>query len=347
MTLEELSQKLNVSTSTISRALSRPDLVSRLTRERVLSAVKEYNYRPNRIARSLRKRRTQLVGIIVSDIQNPFYAAVVRAVEGVLTHNGYTLLIFNANESPETEIQALHLLGEMQVAGIIHASTGANVEMLKELCAQDVPIIDIDRVSGLDEADLVMVNNQLGAQMAAHHLLGLGHDRLAVISGPLHLTPGLERLEGFRHALAEDNIPLPEDYIELGDFREHSGYAAAQRLLALSEPPTALFVANNEMMAGALAAVRERNVAIPRELSLISFDDVRWAKYVEPPLTVIAQPTREIGLQAAELLFERFSGRTQQVQRILDPALVIRGSCAAPCSVSRQLLYPTERGGGG
>ena len=330
MTLVELAAKLNLSISTVSRALSRPDMVAPRTRELIAEAAERYGYRPNGIARSLRKGKTQTIGLVVSDIQNPFYASVTRATERVAARHGYTLVICNADENAENEARALRLLDDMQVAGIIHGSSGATLPLLQTLSAKGIPIVDIDRVSGLAEADTVLVDNALGAALAAEYLLSLGHTRVAIITGPQHLTTGAERLSGFRRALGEADTALTDAYVKIGDFREASGFAATLELLALPLAPTALFVANNEMMAGALSALQKRGVKVPEDISLISFDDVRWAKYVDPPLTIIAQPTEQIGTLAAELLFERLAGRSERVSRRLEPTLVVRGSCAAP-----------------
>ena len=327
MNLTDLAKELNLSVSTVSRALSRPDLVSDTTRERVLMAAEHYGYRPNGIARSLRKGRTQTIGLVVSDIQNPFYSAITRAVERVVAKHGYSLVICNADEDAASEGQALMLLHEMQAAGIIHSPTSANIEALQRLSAGGVPIVDIDRVSGLKNADTVLVDNKLGAKLAAEHLLELGHTHIAIIAGPAHLTTGRDRSEGFREALEAAGLNLDRSYCKLGDFKEASGYQATLELLRQARPPTALFVANNEMAAGALAAIRECHVTVPERLSVISFDDVRWAKYVEPPLTVIAQPVEEMGTLAAQLLFERFEGRREPVACVLTPILVRRESC--------------------
>lgn len=330
MTLTELAHELGLSPSTISRALSRPDLVAEATRQKVLMAVKAYGYTPNAIARSLRKGETRTIGVVVSDIENPFYSAVVRAVECVAANHGYSCVICNADENADKEAQALSLLNELRVSGIIHASTGTNLITLHKLQNEGLPIVDIDRASGLKGVDTVLVDNALGARLAATHLLELGHKRNAVITGPLHLTTGHDRLKGFQDALEAAGESLPGHYIEIGDFREASGYRATLALLELPTPPTALFVTNNEMMAGALAALRERGLRIPQDMSLISFDDVRWAKYVEPPLTIIAQPTEQLGVKAAKLLFERLQGRLEPITCVLAPELVKRGSCAFP-----------------
>lgn len=331
--LAEIAEKLNLSVSTVSRALTRPELVAEGTRQRILKTAETFAYRPNSVARSLRKGKTRTLGLIVSDIQNPFYAAVVKAVEGVAAGHGYSTVVCNADENPRKETDALHLLAEMKVAGIIHGSTGANLDILQEL-SRECPIVDIDRISGLADADTVLVDNYAGARLATEHLLGFGHSRLAVIAGPQHLTTGRDRLEGFVQTLSDAGIALPDPYLQLGSFREASGYEAATRLLELASPPTALFVANNEMTAGALTALREHGTKVPHTLSLVSFDDVRWAKYLEPPLTVVAQTTRQLGSLAAALLFERLAGRQEAVRRVLQPTLVVRGSSAPPEAVA-------------
>lgn len=319
-----------MSVSTVSRALSRPELVSPATRQKVMATAATYGYTPNAIARSLKNGRTRALGIVVSDIQNPFYSSVVREIERVAAGRSYSCVICNADEDAYGEERSLELLLSLQVAGIIHASTGANLASLQKLQRAGVPLVDIDRSSGLKDVDTVLVDNAFGAHLATEHLLDLGHRRIAVVTGPQALTTGRERLRGFRNALEERSVPLIPEFVEIANFREAGGYGAVIRLLTLPEPPTALFVANNEMMAGALSALRERSLRVPHDISLISFDDVRWARYVEPPLTVIAQPTEQIGTLAAGLLFERLAGRQEAVHYMLKPELVRRASCAPP-----------------
>ena len=330
MNLRELGRRLNLNPSTVSRALTRPNLVSVETRERVTAAVQEFGYVPNAVARSLRRGHTKTFGVIVSDLQNPFYSTVVRAIERVAIGRGYSCVICNADEDVAAEDRALTLLKELQVAGVIHASTGVNVDSLRQLRDSGVPVVDIDRHSGLDEVDSVLVDNERGARLAVTHLREFGHTRIATIAGPKHLTTGRDRLNGFLTSLTALGNPIPDEYVEVGDFREASGYVAASRLMALPNPPTALFVANNEMMAGALSALQTLAIRVPGDVSIVSFDDVRWAKYVQPPLTIIAQPTDQIGALAATLLFERLDGRVETVHRLLEPQFVGRQSCGPP-----------------
>src|SRR5215468_10042742 len=260
MTFSDLAKQLNVSTATVSRALSRPEAVAPATRERVLEVVRRSGYQMNAIARSLRTQSTRTIGIIVSDIRNPFFSAIVKAVEDVARTNGYSVLICNADEDGRNEEVAIRLFIERQVSGVIRCSAGANPSLLQVLHQKSIPLIDLDRQSGLPDIDTVILNNGLGASLGTRHLIELGHKRIAIVSGPLHLSNARDRLEGFRKTLRTARISIPRKYIEFGDFREASGYQAAERLLSLPFRPTAIFVANNEMMAGTLLAVRQRKL---------------------------------------------------------------------------------------
>jgi LacI family transcriptional regulator len=330
MNFSDLARQLKVSTATISRALSRPEKVAPATRKRVLEFVRRSGYHMNGIARSLRTQSTRTIGVIVSDIRNPFSSAVVKAVEDVARTNGYTVLICNADEDGRNEEVALELFVERQVSGVIHCSAGANLDLLRVLFQKSIPFVDLDRQSGLENVDTVILDNRLGAALAARHLLDLGHTRVAMISGPKHLSNARKRLDAFRKTLRSERIVLPNEYIEFGDFREYSGRIAAERLLSLQTPPSAILVANNEMMAGALFAIRQRRTKVPRDLSLVGFDDARWAQYSDPPLTVVSQPTELMGQKAAELLLGRLRGQRESTTVMFKPELIIRGSTAAP-----------------
>jgi DNA-binding LacI/PurR family transcriptional regulator len=330
MTLNDLATRLKVSTATISRALSKPEAVAPDTRKRVLEGVRRYGYQLNGIARSLRTQQTRTIGIIVPDIRNPFFSAIVKAAEDVARANDFTVLICNADEDGRNEEAAVRLFLDRQVSGVIHCSAGGNVELLAALQRKAIPMIDFDRRSGLKDVDTIELDNALGARLAADHLLSLGHKRIAMISGPCHLSNSRNRLNGFRRALREVGVQLPNEYVEYGDFREASGRRAAEKLLSLKKRPTALFVANNEMTAGALLALREQKTRIPDEISLVGFDDARWAQFSDPPLTIVAQPTSAMGKRSAELLLTRIQKEKGTTTEIFPPELVVRGSTAPP-----------------
>lgn len=336
MTLVELAKILDVSAASISRALNRPDMVSEAMREKVLEAVEQYDYRPNGVARSLRKGETKTVGLVVSDLHNSFHSSIAKAVEHALSAHGYSCVVCDTDESREKEQRALALLAELKVDGIIHASSGTDQGELKRLRVAGIPIVEIDRASGMPGAGTVLLDNVLGSRLAVEHLAALGHRRIGMISGPERLTTGRERLRGYREALVAAGLSADGALVAFGDFREESGRRAAEALLGGAAPPTALLVANNEMMAGALTAIRELGLRLPDDLSVISFDDARWAQHIEPPLTVVAQPLAEMGAAAALLLLERMTGREQPAgappapRRVFKPELILRASTAPP-----------------
>jgi DNA-binding LacI/PurR family transcriptional regulator len=331
MTLFDLAEELNVSISTISRALSRPEMVAAATREKILAAVKQFGFQPNEIARSLRTRQTKTIGIIVPDITNWFFGVVVKAVGEVAKSNGYSLLVCNANEDPAGEKDALNLLRERKVSGIINCPMGADLMLWRELRKTGMPVVELDRVSGLEKVDTVVLDGENAGNLAAEHFIELGHRQIATIAGPQHLSNGRARFVGFQKALRKYSIPLPPEYIEYGDFREESGHQAARRLVSLRNPPTAIFIANSEMAGGAIGTFRECKLKIPAQLSIVAFDDARWARYLDPPLTVIAEPAEAMSRRAAELLLARLRTRSKSGKRnveIFPPALILRKSTA-------------------
>ncbi|MBV9392106.1 MAG: LacI family DNA-binding transcriptional regulator [Verrucomicrobia bacterium] len=330
MTLHDLAKKLNVSTATISRALTRPETVSRATRDRVINAVSEFGYRPNAIARSLRTKQTRTIGLVVSDITNWFFGTIVKAIEDVARSRRYSVIVCNANEDPENEEIALRLFWERSVSGIINCSSGASPELLKSILQAQIPIVDLDRKSGLTNVDSVTANNTEAAFQAARHLLCLGHTKIGMIAGPLHLSTARERLAGFYNALRAEAIVQRRDYVQIGNFRNRGGYAAAKQILNLPDPPTALLVANSEMLAGALHAFRESKIAIPQDMSVVNFDDDKWLPYLDPPFTVIAQPTEVMGRRAIELLLRQLENPGPTVAEVFNCQLIVRSSTAPP-----------------
>jgi DNA-binding LacI/PurR family transcriptional regulator len=330
MTLHDLANELNLSIATISRALSRPEDVAPPTRQRVLAAVHRHGYTPNGTRRSLRTQQTRTIGVIVSDIRNLFFAAVVKAIEDEARANGYSVLICNADEDSAKEEAALQLLLDRKVSGVINCSTGANLDLLRAFQKSGAVLVDLDRESGLKNVDTVVVDNRLGAELATQHLAKLGHREIATIAGPQHLSNARGRLAGFADSLRNHGIRLRKAYVQFGDFRQQSGYQCAQKLLSLRRPPTALFVANMEMAAGVIAFVRDKGITIPREISVVSFDDSFWARYMDPPLTVIAQPMEKMGKCTMELLLARLRRGKPAQTLVFPPELIVRQSTAPP-----------------
>ncbi|MCS7057489.1 MAG: LacI family transcriptional regulator [Meiothermus sp.] len=333
--IADVARAAQVSPSTVSRALTKPDLVAPETRERVLQAARQLGYQPNKLARGLRKQQSRLLGLIVSDILAPFHATLAKGVQDAAEKHGYMVFLFNSDEQPEKEARYLQELQSHWPEGLLIVPTAKTRQHLRNLRgARSMPVIELDRTSGTPGVHAVLVENVLGAREAVEHLIALGHRRIGMITGEPVITTAQERLEGYRQALKGAGITPDERLVANGYHKEEGGYAAALQLLRLppQERPTALFVGNSEMAAGAVQAIRDLGLRIPEDISLVSFDDTRWAQLMEPALTVVAQPAYEIGYLACETLVSLLRQKAPAEGRILrlKTRLLIRQSTARP-----------------
>ncbi|RIH84074.1 Catabolite control protein A [Meiothermus luteus] len=333
--IADVARAAQVSPSTVSRALTKPDLVAPETRERVLQAARQLGYQPNKLARGLRKQQSRLLGLIVSDILAPFHATLAKGVQDAAEKHGYMVFLFNSDEQPEKEARYLQELQSHWPEGLLIVPTAKTRQHLRNLrSAGSMPIIELDRTSGTPGVHAVLVENVLGAREAVEHLISLGHRRIGMVTGEPVITTAQERLEGYRQALKAAGIALDERLVANGYHKEEGGYAATLQLLRLPAPerPTALFVGNSEMAAGAVQAIRDLGLRIPEDISLVSFDDTRWAQLMEPALTVVAQPAYEIGYLACETLVSLLRQKAPAEGRILrlKTRLLIRHSTARP-----------------
>jgi len=335
-TIKQVAERAGVSTATVSRALADAKGVGDRERRRIRDLAKRLGYEPSRVARSLRVGASLTVGVVIPDIQNPFFTSVVRGIEDVLHGAGYTLLLANSNESPLREQQMLSTLRSENVAGIVFVPINAAKAGYRQLLSMHIPVVAVDRLPAGLRTDLVTVANAEGARTATAHLIGLRHRDIALLGGPPQHSTAYERQLGYEEALADAGIPIRPEFIVRGNFREASGYSAMKALLAGPHVPTAVFVANNLMTLGALRAIHESGLRIPTDLALVSFDDIPWATSLNPPLTAVAQPAYEIGGTAAGLLLRRIAEPERAVRHIvLETRLIVRASCgiAAPLSI--------------
>lgn len=327
MTIKQVAEKAGVSTATISRVLTGRGYVSPERRQIVLDAVKELNYQPNRAARNLRRRVAQIIGIVISDIQNPFFTSLIRGIEQTIEEDNFTLLLSNSDEDPRRETMQLRTLEAERVSGIIIAPCRSEAEMLRKLSAQHMPIVLIDRDLTRPKVDAVTVRNLEAASEAVLHLAEMGHRRIAWIGGPARVSTGAERHQGFLQGIEKAGLPIIQEYLQAGDYRQESGYLAMQSLLELPAPPSAVLVGNNLMTLGALQAIHQACLSIPEDMAIVGFDDMPWATSLLPPLTVVAQPTFEMGVTAARLLLGRIANPDLPMRKvILDTRLIIRAS---------------------
>lgn len=329
-TMRQVAEKAGVSTATVSRVLTGKDQVSPALVSQVEQAIQALSYRPNRTARLLRARKAQKIGLVVSDIQNPFFTSVVRGVENFLRPDGYVLLVGNSDEDPVREAAYLDALIDEGVAGIILVPTNSEPEAYQSVLDGRMPLVIIDRlIEGLD-VDSVTTDNIASSRLAAHHLIRLGHHSIGFIGGLAQLSTARDRETGFKLALAEAGLPDSAGTILRGNYRQDGGYQAMSLLLEQPNPPSAVLVANNVMALGALQRIYEQGLSIPKEIALVGFDDIPWAVSMQTPLTVVAQRPYEMGQKAGELIMARIQGSDDPPQHlVLQAELIIRASCGS------------------
>jgi DNA-binding LacI/PurR family transcriptional regulator len=326
-TIEDVARGAGGSIATVSRVLAGNTNVKAATRNRVLAEVARVHYRPSRVARTLRSQRAATIGLIISDIQNPFFTAMVRAIEDIAYQHNYSLVLCNSDEDPEKEALYIDLLLAEQVAGIIIACTVEVDVAHQRLHAAQIPVVAIDRRMGDYAVDTVLVDSGQASYEVVCHLIEQGHRRIGALIGVPGVTTGRERQEGYLRALADHNIPFAPELLQAGIPKIETGSAFTAHLLALSDPPTALFTGNNLLTIGALRTIHEAGLRIPQDIAIVAFDEMEWMFLMQPPLTVVAQPTYEMGQKAAERLLLRLANPDlPPIEIILPPTIHIRGS---------------------
>jgi DNA-binding LacI/PurR family transcriptional regulator len=327
--LQEVARRAKVSIATVSRVLNKSDKVVPETRATVEKALRELGYRPSRVARRLRMKdgRAHLVGLIIPDIQNPFYAEIARGVEDAAYAAEYALLLCNSDENPDKEQFYLDVMRSESVDGIVLPPFEETDTAVADIIKTGMPVVCVDRSLSKVKTDLVEVDNYRGAFEAVAHLVEKGHQSIGLIAGRIQVSTSRERRRGYLDALAEAGITPRKDLMREGDFRQESGRVLATELLGLRKPPTALFALNNLMTVGALNAVHQLGLRVPQDVAVVGFDDLPWAEALDPPLTVVRQPAYEVGKQAMELLLKRIMEpvRPTVTMRLL-PQLIVRRS---------------------
>jgi DNA-binding LacI/PurR family transcriptional regulator len=325
-TLRDVANRAHVSTASASRVLNESTTVSLPIRERVEEAVRSLGYTPNKIATSLRRQSTQTVSLLVPDITNPFFADVAKAAARTLRRAGYSCLLCDTEGDIAVEERDATLCLHRRVDGMVVISNNSTAGFFEKLGRQGLAIVLVDRPASRD-LDSVRVDNGDGTLQVVAHLAARGQRRLAIISGPLTLLPANERFDAFVTGLDLHNLPRVDDYLHVTGFSIPHGYDAARSLLALDPAPDAIFAGNNTLGIGAIRAIKEAGCRIPEDVAVIMFDDVYLAESLEPPITVIAQPTEQIGTVAAQLLLERLEDPHRQPREVLlRPRLIARGS---------------------
>ena len=331
VTIKEIARAAGVSPMTVSRVLNRRPGVREETRRRVLRIVEELNYRPNLLARGLVTKRSGTIGVIITTIKNPFYLELAQAVEEEARVHGYNIILCCTGFDLGLEAEHIQELKRRGVDGIIITSAHTKDEEVARLMEEGFAVVLVNRrvlepdLSG--KVDFVGVDNRAGAKAAVRHLIEMGHWRIGIIRGGMESSVTLERLEGAREALEEVSLSWDEELVVGGDFLRDSGYEGAKRLMALDDPPSAIFCLNDYMALGAYDALLEMGLRVPEDVALVGFNDVEFSSLRMIGLTTVSQKTYFMGQTAVRLLGARIRGEGKVREVIFSPELVIRRSC--------------------
>jgi LacI family transcriptional regulator len=324
----DVARESRVSVFTVSAVVNNKSHVGKKLRERVEAAIKKLNYRPNLLARSLAKQRTHTIGMVVPDIANPFFPMVVRGAEDAAQKRGYNLLLCNSDDSQPKEESVLELLLSKRVDGILltKASGDISSSLMRMIHEVKIPIVLVMRTCPKISKDAIVTDDYQGAYEAVCHLARAGRKRIGLIGGPLKVSNGKARWEGFRDALKNQGLQFDPGLVVEGDYRIESGYRGGH--LLLSHRPDGVYVANYLMTVGLLKAAEEMGLSCPRDFGLISFDDYPWLGIFQPKLTTVELPKYQLGFEAADLLLDRIAGKGgPSVFKKLPPELRVRESC--------------------
>ena len=327
VTLADIAREAGTSASTASRALSGRGYVSPLARDRLLAVAERLGYVPNASARTLKQKTSRVVGVVVSDLGNQFYARLAAGIEQALREADYQMVLLGDNSRSEEELAAARTFVAMRAPGVIMTPVSAAATSL--LARQGVAVVEVDRRLADVPCDAVVIDNERGAREATEHLLALGHRRIGLLVVKTDWTSDVGRLRGF-HA-AHEAVGLAVDPALVTQIEPGAPDTDARVSALLDRRPTAVFAANNLLAESAWRLLRRRGQRLPHDVSLVGFDDVPWMEMVEPGITAVAQPTFELGRRAAALLLLRVAdpGRVPQLEE-LQPALVVRGSTGPP-----------------
>lgn len=333
MNIKELADKIGVSSATVSRVINHSGYVSDKTRQEVLEAIEKYQYVPNDIARSLSTKSTHSIGVIIPDIENEFFSAVISGISQVAEANGYNINFMGTNDNMDSEHAFLEAVGRQRLDGVIIVPVSQEDSITREKLLQiqnkGVPIVMVDRSVTGTNFDGVFVDSYSGAYEGVQALIREGHERIAIITGPETSKPGRERRKGYIKALEDADIEIRPEYIVSGDFRIDKAYACAKQLLQLELPPTAIFTSNNLTTMGCLKYFTEQKLKIGKQISILGFDDIEVLKIIKYKLSVVARDAKQQGMEAMKLLLDQLEHKnsSKEPRQINIPyQVILRGS---------------------
>jgi LacI family transcriptional regulator len=332
-TIRDVASRAGVSVATVSHVVNSSRTVSPDTKERVIAAIAELRYQPHGVARSLRRSKTGTIGVIISDITNPFFADLVRGIEHAIQilDSQINYILSNTDEDSHKERLYLDVLLEKRVDGLIIAPAGGNQSYLTDIVSRRIPMVFVDRMLPRVEADAVVVDNLAATRRILDHLIGLGRRRIALLKATLHANSIDERVAGYRHSLVENGLDWDPALVFDSPSNIAAAYSAGCKILTAEPRPDAVFCTNNFMTLGMIRAVHALGLRCPEDIAIAGFDDFPWADSFSPQLTTIAQPSFAMGEEAVRLLIDRMNKRRTgpAIKVILGAELIVRESCGA------------------
>lgn len=325
VTLKRLAQELNISVSTVSRALNGKNVVKEETKQLVIEAAKKYSYMPNEVARSLQKNSTNTVAVVLPDISETFFGTIVNEIDRMVTPQGYMIILTDTHEDIEKERKYLNMLLARRVDALILATVDSNGDAVSRYMENHIPVIFIDNIPGVHEIDAVIIDNKKASKIAVEHLISYGHKKIAMITGVEKETTGAERLAGFIEALNENDIPIDERLIMYGDYKQESAYHLMRQLLQTynENPFTAVYAVSERMTYGVIQAIEEQGLRIPEDISVVGFDIHKTGMEPRMKITSVRQPEIEIGRKVGEVLLDRLNNSAGDDENVKHDRLLL------------------------
>lgn len=330
ITISDVANHANVSKSTVSQYLNkRFDYMGESTKDRIEQAIKELGYQPNALARSLKQKSTSTIGVIVANILHAFSTQVIRAIEDYCNQYDFHIIVCNADDDPVKEKKYIEMLLAKQVDGLIIFPTTGNVELYQKLVDSDYPLVFLDRNVENVDVPVIQLDNVKASKLAVQHFVEKGYQRIAIMTTSLELgvAPRVERINGFKEAMKEHSLVIRDEYVK--GLKVEEVQDGLENMLSMDEPPEAILASNDLILMEVLKYVKAHSITVPDELAIIGIDDVSFASVYNPALTTIAQPTFEMGMQAAELLIEKLQNKESKIDPVYryEPTLISRDSC--------------------
>ena len=335
-TIKEIAKIADVSPMTVSRAVNNSRKVRQATREKILEIASRVGYRPNRIARSLVSKKSNLISLIVANISNPFFAEISRGIEDKARENGYNVIFSSTDDDSKNLESCVRMMREMGVDGFIIAAVSLKEPIVDELVDQGFPVVLVNRRVQKNNVNYVVVDNRKGAHLAVEHLVNNGYQKIGIITGKSSVSTAEERLRGYREVLSAHGLKFKKEYCSQGSFTQEHGKKAAQKMLTLKNRPEAIFAASDNIAWGVMDAAGELGLTIPEDLALVGFDDTNFSSNSKIRLTTVSQRKYEMGEHGVQTLIDLIeSPQPDYINKIvLEPRLIIRESCG--CNLSEK-----------